>query len=507
MRKWIAVIATVAVAVSLWLGYDRWLAPRGSYDGKGNSYRVEIDADRRLARVEADIWQGSDMLSMFDVQAVPGLPNGHIDLIDELQVRDADGDTVRLRDLGQGDYALRGGRRLQLSYAVRLEHDQYAWPAGTEEVGYWTDEGLMIGGSRLFFADGEEQLQGPIRVQFTLPEGWRANTPWPASGTPGEFLPSSRRDLLSNVMFLGTAHSETIAAGGIELTLVLGRRYVPAKPLFEDLLRTQLAAYRALFGAAPLANRYLIVINHGDSGDGGAFSGSFSQFIRGDADAINRVNWGYVMAHELLHFWNGLSLRPADHREEWFKEGVTDYLTIATLARSGLIDEPLLMKRLENVPRRYLMARMVQRLDMSVRDSGRDKQPNRLLVYGGGSLAALALDIELRRVSDDKVGLPQLMQALFAEHAGVDRTYQLADIERLAQQISGHDFRPFFANAVDSSAFFDIAPWLPAAGLRMDSFFEEVYIQRDPAAGAVERARFESMFGARPIAAVDLPPR
>jgi aminopeptidase N len=32
------------------------------------------------------------------------------------------------------------------------------------------------------------------------------------------------------------------------------------------------------------------------------------------------VIWGYVMAHELLHFWNGLTIVPTDWHEEWFKE-------------------------------------------------------------------------------------------------------------------------------------------------------------------------------------------
>ena len=71
------------------------------------------------------------------------------------------------------------------------------------------------------------------------------------------------------------------------------------------------------------------------------------------------------MAHELLHFWNGLSIVPTDSREEWFKEGVTDYLTIVTLARNGWLDGELLSKRLENVPRRYLIARFAQDLAQS----------------------------------------------------------------------------------------------------------------------------------------------
>ncbi len=64
-----------------------------------------------------------------------------------------------------------------------------------------------------------------------------------------------------------------------------------------------------------------------------------------------------MMAHELLHFWNGLSMSPLDEPEEWFKEGATDYLTIMTLARNGLIDETLLFKRLDSFVEEMFISR------------------------------------------------------------------------------------------------------------------------------------------------------
>ena len=159
------------------------------------------------------------------------------------------------------------------------------------------------------------------------------------------------------------------------------------------------------------------------------------------------------MAHELLHFWNGLSLVPADSREEWFKEGATDYLTIATLARNGWIDEATARRRLENAVLRVLLARRMQGLEMSVREAGERKQENRLLVYGGGCLAAMALDVELRRASGDR--------------------------------------------AVGSGEPFDIVPYLAGLGLRLDTFAEEVYIRPDARAAAADRARFAAVFGKR----------
>ena len=466
------------------------------WDGKPNRYRVRIDAQASRATVDADLWQQSDMLSMYNVMEVPGLPNGQASLVEGLRATDAKGVTVALKDLGAGDFGIAGGQRIRLSYRVRLEHDRFAWPAGMEEVSYRTDEGLMATGAALFFADGDAPVQAPIEVDFDLPSGWRARTPWTSAREGDRFLVDSRRELISNALFLGTAHAETFDAGGVELTLVLGKRYRKSLPMFVDLLRTQLASYAELFGGPPLSKRYLVIINEHASGDGGAFASSFSQFIQGDADERNRVIWGYVMAHELLHFWNGLSLVPADEQEEWFKEGVTDYLTIVTLARNGWLDENLLFKRLENVPRRYLIARFAQGLKMSVRDAGKDKQPNRQLVYGGGSLAALALDVALRERSGDKVGLPDFMRALHAEFGKPGKAYSLPDLERIANTLTDSDFSGFFAGAVGSESYFDIRTSYAAIGLRMDSFVEEMFISREPGATPTQQARFEAIFGA-----------
>lgn len=479
----------------------RWLLPLlahgplayGACSG-ADDYRVRIDAEQRHAEVRASLCLHSDTLSMFDVEPVPGLPNGHYDLVEHLRIRDARGRALAANALGMGDLRVAGGQRISLHYRVRLEHARYRWPAGLEEVSYRTDEGLLIGGSRLFFVDGEVASQQPIRVRFELPRGWQAHTPWPATSRPLQFQPASRRDLLNNVVFLGSAHAETFDADGIRIELVLGQRYRAQAARFIEILRRQLHSYTELFQGPPRTRRYLIVINEGASGDGGAFAGSFSQFIAGDADRLNEVNWAHALAHELLHFWNGLSLVPADPREEWFKEGVTDYLTIATMARNGLIDQTLLMKRLENLARRYRMARMLQGSDLSLRAAGADKQRQRMLVYGGGALVALALDARLRVVSEDRLSLASLMAAMHQAYGLTGQPYTLADIERLAHTLSGADFHDFFATHVDSAAELDVRASLQALGLRLDSFMDEAYIAPDPAASTAAQRRYRSTF-------------
>ncbi|MBI2380772.1 MAG: hypothetical protein HYV16_08460 [Gammaproteobacteria bacterium] len=466
-----------------------------AYDGQGNHYTVRLDEGAKTAEVEADIWLPTTTLAMFNVSPVEGLPNGFADLVEGLEARDAQGEAMSVHPLGMGDYELGEAGRIKLRYRLRLEHDRYRWPAGIEEVAYHTDEGWMTTGYALFFG-AAEAMQGEFDVSFQLPKGWKAHTPWQPDGE-NRFRLASRRELMNNSLFFGTAHSETVKLGGVDVELVLGKRYAAQKAQFLDLLKPQMDSYLSLFGAKPLAPRFLIIVNEGGFADGGAFSGSFSQIIEGDADDASRVLWGYTLSHELLHFWNGLSLVPSDEQEEWFKEGATDYLTILTQARNGLVDEALLFKRLENLPRRYLIARMAQGLSMSVREAGKNKQPNRQLVYGGGSLAALALDVQLRKASGDRLGLPELMRSLYAEFGKPGKTYALSDLERHAKTLTGQDFHAFFAKAVGSGEYFDIKPYLKDLGLRVDSFVDEFYISRDPRATEAQKARFEAVFGRR----------
>ena len=89
---------------------------------------------------------------------------------------------------------------------------------------------------------------------------------------------------------------------------------------------------------------------------------------------------------------------------------MTDYLTIASTGKNGIMDRETVLNRLANVNRRFVLARLLQGMETTVRGAGETKQENRLLVYAGGSLAGLALDAELRRGSGDKVGLADLMR-------------------------------------------------------------------------------------------------
>ncbi|MES2316661.1 MAG: hypothetical protein V4631_04135 [Pseudomonadota bacterium] len=67
------------------------------------------------------------------------------------------------------------------------------------------------------------------------------------------------------------------------------------------------------------------------------------------------------------------------------------------MARNGLVDHAYLMQWLENLARGQMVARMGLGLNGAVQAAAKDKHKNWLLVYGGGSVAALAMDVDAAR--------------------------------------------------------------------------------------------------------------
>jgi predicted metalloprotease with PDZ domain len=201
------------------------------------------------------------------------------------------------------------------------------------------------------------------------------------------------------------------------------------------------------------------------------------------------------MAHELMHFWNGLSLIPATLSEEWFQEGFTDYVTSVSMYRAGLFDEAWLYRRFEAMQSRYAIGRFYQRSQASLQQAGHDKQPLRTLVYGGGAIVAIALEAQMRNASKGHKGIRDLMQSLFVEFGHGDNKYTTDDIVRHVKAVSGADVSQFFARFVVGSEYLPIESYLQQMGLHMESFLEETIITRDRAPTESAQRNFKAAYG------------
>lgn len=409
-------------------------------------------------------------------------PEGEAKFVKNLIGKNNKGKKLEIKYLGEGSWEIQSATPgiFNLEYDIISEHDSENWDhcGGVDEVAYKTPEGCFFTGYSLFMAPDVATLSDfkNVTVDFTLPKNWKASTPWIKTSKSNSFIVNDDlRFLLNNCIFVGTHHEKEIKIGDFELLFALGKSMQPSEKDFIELMQPIIESTTKVFKGSP-KKKYLIVVNENNvMTDGGAFRNSFSQIIKGKVNRNSRTNWGHIMAHETIHLWNGHTLVPKE-QEEWFKEGFTDYLTNILLTRNQIIDETTFYKRFENVITRYNIIRDLLKNNISIQESGKNKEQNRYLVYGGGELVALGLDIEIRKTTNNQKSLDDFFAAMYEDFGKTNIRYELKDIITVANKVAGKNLQWYFDEYVIGTKRIPVTEYLAEMGLQLDGFLEDVYI-------------------------------
>ncbi len=412
----------------------------------------------------------------------PTNPDGEAKFLKNLMVKNQKGQQQPITYLGEGTWEIQSKTtgNYAIEYDIITEHGTENWDhcGGYDEVAYKTSEGLFFTGYSLFVVPDIPSLGDvkDVSVHFTLPKNWKVSTSWGKTSKPNDFIVNNDlRFLLNNCIFVGSHYEREIKIGDFELLFALGNSMKVSENDFIDLMKPIIEATTKVFGGSP-KKKYLIVVNESNViTDGSAFRTSFSQIIKGKVNKNNRTTWGRIMAHETIHLWNGHTVIPKE-QEEWFKEGFTDYLTTILLTRTKIIDEPSFYKCFENVITKYNIIRDLLQNKVSIQESGINKNQNRYLVYGGGALVALGLDIEIRKATNNEKGLDDLFAGLYSQYGKTNTPYELANVITIANQVAGKNLKPFFDDYVTGTKRIPVTEYLADMGLQLDGYLEEVYI-------------------------------
>ncbi len=456
-------------------------------------YVATVAADTSSIHVEAEFSIDEPLIFMY-VQQTSELPDGEASFVKNLVMKNSSGEIIPLKDQGAGDWKHSAERneRVTISYDIELRHDEYRWPAGIDEVSYIRKDGIFFTGDMLFILPGT-QLKD-ISITINVPHQWTVSVPWKHSGGP-TFIAEEYRDLINNCGFIGSHAVETIMVDAFRMQLAIGGSQKRSTALFVQTMTKSLRAFSELFGGSRTTD-YLVVIHDDVQSDGGAFRSSFSQLIDGEANGNSAVTWGHTMVHEIFHLWNGNAVIPST-QEEWFKEGFTDYISVKYLHSLKILNETNFLKTMENTYRKYILAQIMAQPNaqpISIRDAGNEKAKNRLLVYGGGSLVALMLDVELRERTQFRAGIEQLMKAMYDEFGATGKKYSFDDIIRISSKIAGSDMTWFFDKNVSGVQTLELRPYYTKLGLQLDQFVEEIYLSKRSDASPRQRELYRTIF-------------
>ncbi len=189
-------------------------------------------------------------------------------------------------------------------------------------------------------------------------------------------------------------------------------------------------------------------------------------------------------AHELIHTWNVKAYRPAgiapyNYSAEnysdlfWMAEGITSYYDDLLLMRAAIYTQKEYFSKLAEDLHKHLSkpGRHVESLAATSFDTWLKGDPQQthnasVSIYLEGSMTAWYLDQEIRRLTDNKLGMDELQLRLYQQHNNIDRGYRKHDVLNLLKDITGTDLSEFWTQYIEGTAPIDFDALLNFYGLQ-----------------------------------------
>jgi predicted metalloprotease with PDZ domain len=316
---------------------------------------------------------------------------------------------------------------------IRVKYDYYA--AELNAGSTWLDEQQLYMNPvncLVYVTDFREE---PCTIQLQIPNDYQVAWDLPAL-LQQNFYSAENYDRLADAPFIASAKlkNHSFETGNHRFHLwIMGSEKPPFEKLESDFRKfcdAQLEAMGALPGPEYhfLFQVLPIPWYHGVEHTYSTVCALGPEPLVFDGNGYNDLLG--VSSHELYHAWNVKTIRPAemqpyDYKQEnysrlgWIYEGITTYYGDQFLIRSGAFNEAQYFETLNEKLHKHFVS--YGRLNQSVADASFDTWldgyvpgiPHRKSsIYTEGSLIALILDMEIRKLSNDEKSLDDFMRYL-----------------------------------------------------------------------------------------------
>jgi predicted metalloprotease with PDZ domain len=460
-------------------------------------YRIDLSrVAAHLVKVEASFPAGENQLELFLPVWTPGsyLVREYARNLEAVEAFDLEtGAPLPCTKSRKNRWLIEaGGRpRVGLRYAIYSRDNSVR--------GNWADLDFALLNGAQTFVTGCSLTNLPHRVAIALPKSWsRACSALPGDHEAG-FLAKNYDELVDSPIVCGNpaiTHFE-VAGRPHELVTILPPASWNQDRATRDL-QNIVQAQMDFWGDLPY-QRY-VFINIISGGGGGLEHSASTVLMSSEARLANPAgyhSWLGLVSHEFFHTWNGKRLRPKgfgpfDYENErmtrslWIVEGITDYYAGLILARAGFGNEASMISELERriaglkaTPGERVQSLSDASFDAWIKYYRPDENSRNTSIsyYSKGSIAAWHLDITMRRLSNGRASLDELMRAA---RLRFPEGYTDADFESLASELTGADLSAFFDAALrraEALNLFETCRWLglqlaelqtPGAGLGLE---------------------------------------
>lgn len=456
------------------------VAPPVAYAGPRVHYRLTVDsADTAAYTVEVRIRNARDTFTVA-MAAHPEYDDRYWRFVDGLTISRPS--TIALLDSSRW-FVRAGAPDVTIRYRIRLPPTEPAPRAAWRP--FVAPTGALVGGPHSFvYIVGNEE--GPAHVALGLPVSWQVATGMQPTSDPRTFFAPTVHELVESPIIAGQLRGWRFEDAGVPYRVV----YWPAPgavpfdtTAFVDGVRRFVAQAVALFGSAPW--REYTFIFRDDAYGGLEHPNSVTLGVTSAGLARDPHAYLPETAHEFVHAWNLMRIRPAEYQSVtwktqppvsvlWFSEGLTLFYADLLTRRAGLpTGTPTRVAHLQSLIERYLAAPGHAQLSAErVSRAEYNAEPDALGDYVAGShlqgeVLGAMLDIMVRDATDGRRSMDDVMR-LMLQRFGAGNGFMGADVERAVEDVCRCDVTPFFDAHVRSASPIDFNRYLALIGLRVN---------------------------------------
>ncbi len=414
--------------------------------------------------------------------------------INELSALDANNKPVNITQLDKQTWQCD-----KCSTALRIDYTVYAWDLSVRTAHLDQTHGFFNGSSVFICLSDKEN--DPIKLTINPAKNiddWMvatAYTPLKINNTGfGDYQAQNYDELIDHPVEMGNfGRIEFDVEGTPHEMIISGEKRYDAPRLAEDL--TKICAQQvSLFNELPPMQRYLFLTYVVGNGYGGLEHRSSTALICSRTHlplpGAEKMTDEYrtflgLCSHEYFHTWNIKRIKPAAYlpydlsqeaytEQLWAFEGITSYYDDLALVRSGVISkEDYLVMVGQTITR---VIRGSGKLKQSAAESSFNtwtkfyKQDESALntsisYYTKGAVIALALDLTIRKQTQNKKSLDDVMQYLWLSFGKPGIGVPEGEIEKIASDIAGADLNEFFTHYLYQANDIDLTPLLDYVGV------------------------------------------
>jgi predicted metalloprotease with PDZ domain len=366
-----------------------------------------------------------------------------------------------------------GAAQIKLSYRV------YSRTMSVQSN--WVDASFaMLNGAATFLTLADSPPR-PHEVTVEPASGWKESVtglPAAGDGAPHHYVAEDYDEIVDSPIYAGNPSLYTFEVDGVPHVLLNeGEGGLWDGPRSARDVETIVRTQKAFWGSLPY-KKYVFFNILCESGGGLEHKNSTVLMASrwASRSRASYLGWLNLVSHEYFHTWNVKRLRPVelgpfDYESEvhtpslWVAEGITSYYDRLLVRRAGLctVDEFLAgdpptasedktindVERLQATPGRLVQSLEDSSYDAWIKFYRRDENtPNtNVSYYVKGAVVAFLLDARIRRATEGRKSLDDVMRLAFERYSGA-KGFTHEEFQATAAEVAGVDLSSFFHTAL-----------------------------------------------------------